>query len=60
MSLIGCVKKKVVGKMCIIKLFLDYPSPQKGGKSLEKPGRAGGPVFAYTNVRNVKSQILML
>lgn len=41
--------------MCIIKLFLSYPSPQKGGKSLEKPGRAGGLVFAYTNVRNINT-----
>lgn len=40
--------------MCKIKLFLGYPSPQKGGKSLEKPVRARGLVFAYIKVRNIK------
>lgn len=33
-SCFGCVKIKMLRKMCIIKLFLSYSSPQKGGESL--------------------------
>jgi len=50
MSWIGYVVIKAVGKMCAIKLFLGYPLPPKGGKSLEKPSAAGELLFAYISI----------